>query len=152
MKITPVATPQKPLHPKQDIKTGNPNNSFDAVLRESMDNASSPAANRQIVLSPVQPMHDVKCRYADTTFRDQVLQEIEGLLDIMDDYRMNMEDPRATLKEAYPFIERMKDETERLKPLLESLPEGDGARELLNRALVASTVEIIKFNRGEYLK
>jgi hypothetical protein len=34
---------------------------------------------------------------------------------------------------------------------MESLPEGDGARDLLNRILVTASVEAIKFNRGDYL-
>jgi len=45
----------------------------------------------------------------------------------------------------------MEKKTAELIPTLESLPDGDKLKDILNQALVTSTVEIIKFNRGDYV-
>jgi hypothetical protein len=62
-----------------------------------------------------------------------------------------MEDSRTSLKETATTVSQMEQQTKELLPVLESLPEGDGIKDLLNRLLVTSTVETIKFNRGDYL-
>jgi hypothetical protein len=38
-----------------------------------------------------------------------------------------------------------------LTPLLDTLPEGDRLKDVLNRALVTAEIEIIRFRRGDYL-
>jgi hypothetical protein len=45
----------------------------------------------------------------------------------------------------------MEMENQELIPMMESLPDGDGLKDILNRLLVSSTVEVIKFNRGDYI-
>jgi len=45
----------------------------------------------------------------------------------------------------------MESEKETLTPVLNSLPPGDGLKDILNDALVNSEVEVIKFNRGDYV-
>jgi len=45
----------------------------------------------------------------------------------------------------------METEQEALAPVLNSLPPGDGLKDILNDALVTSSLEVIKFNRGDYV-
>ncbi|MBW2647151.1 MAG: hypothetical protein JRE23_13445, partial [Deltaproteobacteria bacterium] len=50
-----------------------------------------------------------------------------------------------------PLVSGMESEAAKIMPLLDSLPDGDRLKDLLNRAVVTATVEAIKFNRGDYL-
>jgi len=45
----------------------------------------------------------------------------------------------------------MEKEKDVLAPLMDSLPQGDELKDILNNALVSATVETIKFNRGDYV-
>ncbi len=81
----------------------------------------------------------------------QTVQNIDGFLNIMEAYERKMTDPQASLKDAYPLVQQMEKKTAELIPTLESLPDGDKLKDILNQALVASTVEVIKFNRGDYV-
>jgi len=76
---------------------------------------------------------------------------MDRFLTLLENYQKQMEDPRITLKETATIVSQMEQQTEDLLPVLETLPEGDGIKDLLNRLLVTSTVETIKFNRGDYL-
>lgn len=83
--------------------------------------------------------------------RAEAISSAERLLDILDDYSSKMNDPRYTLKDIHKLVLGMENEKASLVPLVESLPEGDGARDLLNRIAVTASVEAMKFNRGDYL-
>ena len=83
--------------------------------------------------------------------RMEAIGSAERLLNILDDYSSKITDPRYTLKEIHTLVVGMETEKASLQPLMESLPEGDGARDLLNRILITASVEAIKFNRGDYL-
>jgi len=76
---------------------------------------------------------------------------MDHFLTLLKNYQKQMEDPRISLKETATIVSQMEQVTQELLPILESLPEGDGVKDLLNRLLVTSTVETIKFNRGDYL-
>ena len=69
----------------------------------------------------------------------------------IESYQLKMADPKVSLKEVYPLVQQMEKKTTELVPAVEALRDGDKLKEILNRALVASTVEIIKFNRGDYV-
>jgi len=45
----------------------------------------------------------------------------------------------------------METEKETLAPVLNSLPPEDGLKDILNQALITSSLEVIKFNRGDYV-
>jgi len=79
-----------------------------------------------------------------------MLREMEGLLDLMDRYLQEMDNPRNSLQDVHPLVIEMTDRAQAMLPFLDSLAEGDGLRDLLNRMLVTATVEAIKFNRGDY--
>ena len=76
---------------------------------------------------------------------------MDHFLTLLEKYHKQMEDPRISLKETSTIVSQLEQQTQELLPILETLPEGDGIKDLLNRLLVTSTVETIKFNRGDYL-
>ena len=80
-----------------------------------------------------------------------IVEQTENFLDILEEYKDKLLDPQTTLKDIHPLIQRMESEKETLTPVLNSLPPGNGLKDILNDALVNSEVEVIKFNRGDYV-
>ena len=79
---------------------------------------------------------------------------VEGrdrLVDRLENYRLKLADPQASLKSIQPLLDDMAASSEKLAPKLEHLDEGDPLKDILNRSLVMVALEITRFNRGDYL-
>lgn len=122
--------------------------SFQQVLQSEREKA---ALRESVALPPSPALPGLSMVYSGKTGKKPLVLEAESMLDLLEDYQKQMENPLLTLKDVHPLVERMERETERLSPVLESLPEDSAMKDILNRILVASSVEVIKFNRGDYL-
>jgi len=123
-------------------------------FEELLEKAMTPQTEQKVsanALSPLQGLSRVSLNIPSDADRVQTVNTIDKFLNIMEAYERKMADPRASLKDAYPLLQQMEAKATELIPTLESLPEGDKLKDILNRTLVASTVEIIKFNRGDYV-
>jgi hypothetical protein len=80
-----------------------------------------------------------------------VVPRLEGFLDLLDDYRRQLTDPRVNLKGLDATVQTVEKSRDALSPLLEVLPEGDSLKDVLNQALVTAEIEILRFRRGDYL-
>jgi hypothetical protein len=76
---------------------------------------------------------------------------IDQLVDRLENYRLKLADPQASLKSIQPLLDDMAASSEKLSPKLEHLDEGDPLKDILNRSLVMVSLEITRFNRGDYL-
>ncbi len=153
MKISPSGTPASgEITKEKPKKTQSPaEGKFGDFLKNAVDGvgtkADSPASPvKEISYLQISGLHP-----AAKAVRMEAIGRAERLLDILGDYSSKMTDPRYTLKEIHQLVVGMETEQASLLPLMESLPEGDGARDLLNRILITASVEAIKFNRGDYL-
>ncbi|UCF93760.1 MAG: hypothetical protein JSW39_06275, partial [Desulfobacterales bacterium] len=79
------------------------------------------------------------------------LDRVENFLNLLDEYCQMLGDPRKTLKDIQPLVASMTRAKEDLTPLLHTLPDGHGIKDILNQTLVTASLEIIKFNRGDYI-
>lgn len=150
MKITPHEV-LKSGTPQETTKSGKPSGEkFGEVLKKAIDGASV-SNDRPVVLPPTRNIANIRFDLLSPGDRAPIIERVEKFLDVLEDYQRKMEDPKVNLKEIHPLVTRMESEKEGLLSLLDSLPQGDGMRDILNRALVTSTVETIKFNRGDYL-
>ena len=93
----------------------------------------------------------VQFRPADPALPGSVTSRLEGFLDLMEEYRGKLADPRVSLKGLEPAVRSLEQERDALSPLLASLPEGEGLKDVLNQALVTTEIEIMRFRRGDYL-
>jgi len=123
---------------------------FSAILREAIDEPSTMShgsEKTEMITStstiPSEPLFAVQNK--------PVIERTEKILDILEEYQNRLLDPHSTLRDIYPLIEKMETEKEALTPVLDSLQPGDGLRRILTEVLIASNVEVIKFNRGDYL-
>jgi len=123
---------------------------FDDILQEAIKSASI-SKNKSIGSPPVCSMSDVPFGIISHTEKTPLIERVEGFLDIFEDYQRRLGDSHVSVKDLYPFITRLEDETKNLVPFLSSLPEGDEVRDIINRILINTTVEIARFQRGDYL-
>lgn len=80
-----------------------------------------------------------------------LVDRVENFLDTLDEYSRKLGDHRCTLREIDPLVRRMEAERDRLVPDLESLQENDELRGILDRTMIAASMEILKFDRGDYI-
>ena len=123
---------------------------FKEVL-EKAQIGSQTTANCGIALPPSMQVPVISLSPVDSSAEKKLISEVDDFLNLMEEYQNKMEDPAVSLKQIQPLVEKMGTETERLRSTLETLPEASTMKDILNRALVASSVEVIKFNRGDYL-
>lgn len=119
---------------------------FGEILKNSLDRASGSAA----ATAPDGALR-VQFKSVDPMPADSAAARLEGFLDLMDEYRSKLADPRVSLKGLDPLVRSLEQGRDALAPLASSLPEGDGLKDILNRTLVTTEVEIMRFRRGDYL-
>lgn len=148
-------TPREILDTVIDQKTGKAAGTatgvnFGDILKETI-NGQTASASRVGALPPLDNISGMALNALQATGKGEAVKRVSDLLGLLEEYQSQMEDPAVTLKQTAPLVSRMDEESRRLLPMMESLPEGDGLKDILNRLLVASTVEVIKFNRGDYV-
>ncbi len=143
--ISGVTQPHKTAQQPQ-----SPAGRFDEFLEKAMTPQSGQAALTG-ALPPLQSISSLNFAVPSGGDQIQTVKHIDEFLNIMESYLEKMADPKSSLKDAYPFVQQMEAKTAELLPVFEELPAGSKLKDMLNRALVASTVETIKFNRGDYV-
>jgi len=123
---------------------------FGTILKESVDNL------RNEVTAPrpttfINPLNGVQMRKSAGFDRQFALDRIENLIGLLDQYRDKLADPGVTLKNIDPIVREIDRETETLVPILDSVPEGEGLKKIMNQTLVTASLEVNKFYRGDYI-
>ena len=122
---------------------------FGAILKEAVENSSKVDAEDQ------KPSLNTISEIQFNTFlsgeKIPMVDRVEKYLDLLDEYRQKLANPQVKLKDIYLLINEMEVGKQSLIPVLNSLPDGDGLKDILNQTLITSSLEIIKFNRGDYL-
>ncbi len=143
MKISPSPPPTAGEFTEKNIESPGVGK-FGDVLRKAVEGAGgvkgdAPAPS----VTEIKYLHISDIQSTGIAKRREAIGSAGRLLDILDDYSSKITDPRYTLKEIHKLVVGMEDEKALLIPLMESLPEGDGARDLLNRIAVTASVEAI---------
>ncbi len=122
---------------------------FGKILDETMKTSSNTNAGglRPPVMNGIREMQLQPFPISNQT---PVFEGTERLLNILDEYRQKLGDREVALGEIDPLISKISKQSERLTTKINSLPEGDPLKEILNQALIISSLEVMKFNRGDY--
>jgi len=80
-----------------------------------------------------------------------LVERAERLLDLLGEYQQKLANPAFTLRDISPLVDELKADNKRLVSSVKSLADGDELKNILNQIIVATSVEIIKFNRGDYV-
>ena len=126
------------------------NTDFKNILKESVEKSSSSATQTR-PLSSINPLAAVGFKPELPVDKFSAINQAENLIDLLDDYRKQLADPAITLRSIEPLMNMIIKEKEQLSSLLDSIPNDDGLKDIVNRTLITASLEVIKFNRGEYI-
>ena len=123
-----------------------PEGAFGAVLQDTLGRTPAeevPGAATAIRLRPsIRPIDE------DAVGAEQ---QTERFIDLLDDYRGRLADGRVSLRQLEPAVRSIEQARDALAPVLAGLPESDGLKDILSRALVTAESEIARYRRGDYL-
>ena len=149
MKIENNENIQKSLYPEKINKNEKAQGiDFGAVLKNEVEKSSNVISGNQKMPS-ISSISPIQLNMVSPAQSGSIIDRVENLLNILDEYQQKLKDPHFSLKEIEPLVKQM--EKENLAPELDSLVEDDGLKDILNQALVTSSLETIKFNRGDYV-
>ena len=150
MKIIPYKILKSPQQQKTVTSRKAAGNEFQDILKQATDTASKPLEGC-MTSPPVQNVPAIHFDHIPNINKAQNIERVEQFLNVLENYHHKLGDPDSTLKEFHPLVADMESETARILPLLDSISDGDELKSILNRAVITATVEVIKFNRGDYL-
>jgi hypothetical protein len=123
-----------------------PEGAFGAVLKDTLGRApaaEAPGGATAIRLRPsIRPIDDGAVGAE---------RQLERFIDLLDDYRGRLADGRVSLRQLEPAVRQIEQARDALETVLAGLPESDGLKDILNRALVTAESEIARYRRGDYL-
>lgn len=123
---------------------------FDDVLRETIGNKKQEAAGPRSTAF-VNPLAGIEPAQTFEMDRQITIERVESLIDLLDRYRQKLSDPCITLKKIDPIIQEIDKQREKLAPVLDSLPDDEKLKDIVNQTLVTASLEITKFYRGDYV-
>jgi len=152
MKIDPNQEIVKSVYPDKTTGPDKPaDDKFGTMLKDAINNEPSKSSARSENPQMINNISSIQLNPLSVVQDNPIVERTENFLDILEEYQAKLNDPQATLRDIHPLIERMETEKETLTPALNSLPPGDGLKNILNDALITSSLEVIKFNRGDYV-
>ena len=80
-----------------------------------------------------------------------IADHADRVLDTLDDYQKKLASPAFTLKDIAPLIDEIEAGNKTLISASKALSDGDELKNILEQVIITSMVEIIKFNRGDYV-
>ena len=123
---------------------------FGVILNKAVEKKST-AALASMQTTFVNPLPGFQPAPPSPSDHQFTANDIEDMINLLDQYRDKLGDPRITMKQIDPVIMEMSREMENLAPVLDSLPAEDGLRNILNQTMVTISLEISKFYRGDYI-
>jgi len=151
MKVENNENIQKSLYPEKINKNEKTQGiGFSAVLKNEVEKSSNVISGNQKMPS-ISSISPIQLNMLSPAQNGSIIDRVENLLNVLDEYQEKLNDPHFSLKEIDPLVKQMEKEKENLAPVLDSLVEDDGLKDILNQALVTSSLEAIKFNRGDYI-
>jgi hypothetical protein len=124
---------------------------FDNILKETLARSSVKDTDLLKTAASIPALSSLNRGAVPDSEKAELLNKADKLLGLLEDYREKIADPVYSLKEVYPILKSIEEENQRLIPLVDSLPDGESMKDFLHRLLVTSTVETIKYNRGDYI-
>ena len=150
MKIDNHDQIQPNLYPEtRTTPTPSEGKEFGTLLKESVEKTNTEAGGTQ----PTTMSHSLKglpIKISTGFDRQLTLERTDHLIGLLDQYRHKLADPAITLKNIDPVIRQIQEELKILSPILDSLPQDEGLKKIVNEALVTASLEVTKFYRGDY--
>ena len=137
-----------PNKTQKDEKT--PDADFKNILEESVENSTeNPSKIQPSTL--MDPVSAIRLNPLAPQDKNITVERIDNLLNLLDNYRQQLSDPQVTLRTLEPVVNTIAKEKDHLSGLLDSLPNEYGLKHILNQTLITASLEVIKFNKGDYI-
>ena len=144
----------------ESIKNGNVQKSdrtapahdddFKKILKASVERTAPYSAKVQQPL-PTHSVSATRLQPLSPELKNATVENVDKLLSLLDDYRKQLADPTMTLKKIEPAVNAIIKEKEQLSSVMDSLAGDDGLKDIVNRTLITASLEIIRYNRGDYI-
>ena len=153
MKITNDDSVSRPLPPgaPKEARTDAGAGKFHEILEEKLGKekvSADSGVGRTSSPSGVSPIDTATMLGIDGT---RVVDEAERLVGVLEEFQKKLADTGISTAELAPIVEKMNREKDRLIPALDALPPSDPMRAILNKVLIAVSVEAEKYERGDYV-
>jgi len=151
MEIKPNGKIPAPFDPTKSVASQRPaTKTFGTIFEEFMGN-SNPLDEGDKKTPAIPNISTLQINPFMTGEGMPIVDRAEKMLDTLVDYQQKLANPGFTLREISPLIAEMEAENEILVSAANSLSDGDELKNILNQIIITSSVEIIKFNRGDYV-
>jgi len=164
MKIDEITQMGLPL-PQPEKKEGAESRELDfqkilgdakAKLNDAMQGPDPTPSDKEagLQVSPTTSLHPVHFLLGlqdMDLIRSQGLQATENTLEMLEAYQRAMADPEASLKKIDPLVQSLSREVGNITILSGKLSPSDPLQRILTELGIICSVEIEKFNRGEYI-
>ena len=128
----------------------NQKDDFKDILKASVEQSAHHSENIKSS-SLANPVSAIRFPSLSPQNKSLTVERVDNLLNLLDNYRDQLADPKVTLRRIEPVINRIEKEKELLSSVLESLPNEDGLKGIVNRTLITASLEVIRYNRGDYI-
>jgi len=131
-------------------KEATPDAEFKNILKASVEHSMEHPVKIQ---SPPQPNPVAAIRFMplSSATRETTVERVDNLLNLLDHYRNQLADPKVTLRSIEPIVSTITKEKEQLSAVLDTLPNDDDLKNIVHRTLIAASLEVMKYNRGDYI-
>lgn len=138
------------LTDKSTQKEATADTDFQNILKASVERSKEHPVKIQ---TPAQPNPLAAIRFTPTSpsSKDMAVERVDHLLDLLDHYRAQLADPKVSLRQIEPLLNTIAKEKEKLSGALDDLSNEDGLKDIVNRTLITASLEMVKFNRGDYI-
>jgi hypothetical protein len=126
------------------------NADFKNILKESVAK-SAPQATQPQSTSLLNALSAIRFNAESPHDKASAIRRVDSFIGLLDDYRRQLADPAVSLRSIEPVIKTIVKEKEQLSTLMDSLPDGDGLKDIVNRTLITASLEVIKYTRGDYI-
>ena len=144
-KISPTTIPAR--IPETEKPSGM---TFEAMLDGVMD-ASKKADPQAHDTTPTATQAGMGLKGCEPVGGYPVIAQAERLLDMLGEYQRQLADPAVTLRQMSPLIRQLEICRQGLVPAIDLLADEDELKNILNEIIITSSVEIVRFNRGDYV-
>ena len=152
IKIDPserVQTPVCPENVHQSAKAEK-NNTFGVILEKCIATANR-IDEREKKAPEIDGLSPTGAKNFQAGKDIATIERAERMLDALNEYQRKLASPDVTMRDISYLINQIQKQSDLLTPALETLSEGNALKNILNEILIISSVEIIKFNRGDYV-
>jgi hypothetical protein len=137
-----------PQNTQKNEKT--PNADFNNILKESVENSTQKPSKIQ-PSTLMDPVSAIRSNPLSTQDKNLTVERIDQLLNLLENYRRQLRNRQVTLRTLEPVMNTIAKEKDQLSRVLDSMPNEDRLKDILNQTLITASLELIKYNRGDYI-